>query len=52
MGVHINNKLDWIKNSEAIYKKGQSLFFEEAETFNICKAASVVGVELDSLTVV
>ncbi|KAI5109559.1 hypothetical protein C0J45_0956 [Silurus meridionalis] len=27
LGVHLNNKLDWTYNTEAIYKKGQSGLF-------------------------
>ncbi|KAI5085856.1 gastrula zinc finger protein XlCGF28.1-like [Silurus meridionalis] len=27
LGVHLNNKLDWTDNTEAIYKKGQSRLF-------------------------
>ncbi|CAM4584620.1 unnamed protein product [Leuciscus chuanchicus] len=27
LGVHLNNKLDWTNNTEAIYKKGQSRLF-------------------------
>ncbi|XP_059802691.1 40S ribosomal protein S24 isoform X1 [Hypanus sabinus] len=92
--IRIDNKLDWSKNTEAVYKKGQSrlYFLRRLRSFNICwtmlrmfyesevasaimfavvcwgsrprvadtnrinklirKASDVVGVELDSLTVV
>ena len=28
LGVHINNKLDWTDNTEALYRKGQSKLFD------------------------
>ncbi|KAL1006359.1 hypothetical protein UPYG_G00071330 [Umbra pygmaea] len=27
LGVHIGNKLDWTKNTEVLYRKGQSCFY-------------------------
>ncbi len=37
LGVNMNNKLDWTKNSEAVYKKGQSrlYFLRRLKSFNI-----------------
>ncbi|XP_062913008.1 uncharacterized protein LOC134350989 isoform X1 [Mobula hypostoma] len=94
LGIRIDNKLDWSKNTEAVYKKGQSrlYFLRRLRSSNICrtmlrmfyesvvpsaimfavvcwgsrlrvadtnrinklirKASDVVGMELDSLTVV
>ena len=43
LGVFIDRKLDWAKNTDALYKKGNKL---------ICKASDAVGVELDCLTAV
>ena len=39
LGVYFNNKLDWSRNAEAVYKKGQSrLFFpRRLRSFNICR---------------
>lgn len=31
LGVHIDNKLDWGKNTEVLYRKGQNCLFEETE---------------------
>lgn len=35
----MNNKSDWTKNSEAVYKKGQSplYFLRRLKSFNICR---------------
>ena len=39
LGVHIDNKLDWGKNTDALYKKGQSrlYFLRRLRSFNICR---------------
>ncbi|KAI4880740.1 hypothetical protein NFI96_009419 [Prochilodus magdalenae] len=39
LGVHIDNKLDWAKNTDALYRKGQSrlYFLRRLRSFNICK---------------
>ena len=39
LGVYIDNKLDWIKNTEVLYKKGQSrlYFLRRLRSFNICR---------------
>lgn len=39
LGVHMNNKSDWTKKSEAVYKKGQSplYFLRRLKSFNICR---------------
>ena len=39
LGVFIDNKLDWIKNTEVLYKKGQSrlYFLRRLRSFNICR---------------
>ncbi|KAI4902472.1 hypothetical protein NFI96_003096 [Prochilodus magdalenae] len=39
LGVHIDNKLDWAKNTDALYKKGQSrlYFLRRLRSFNICR---------------
>ena len=39
LGVHIDNKLDWIKNSGVFYRKGQSrlYFLRRLRSFNICQ---------------
>ena len=39
LGVYIDNKLDWAKNTEALYKKGQSrlYFLRRLRSFNICR---------------
>jgi len=39
LGVHIDNNMDWTKNTEALYKKGQSrlYFLRTLRSFNICK---------------
>ena len=38
LGVHIDNKLDWSANVDAIYKKGQSrlYFLRRLRSFNVC----------------
>ena len=38
LGVHLDNKLDWTKNTEAVYKKGQSrlYFLRRPRSFNVC----------------
>ena len=38
LGVHIDNKLNWSKHAEALYKKGQShlYFLRRLRSFNIC----------------
>lgn len=38
LGVYLNNKLDWTKNSEAVYRKGQSrlLLLRRLRPLNIC----------------
>ena len=37
LGVYLNNKLDWTRNTEAVYKKGQSRLFFLRRSFNICR---------------
>ena len=39
LGVHIDNKLDWAKNTGALYRKGQSrlYFLRRLRSFNICR---------------
>lgn len=39
LGVHIDNKLNWTQNTEAIYRKGQSrlYFLRRLRSFNVCK---------------
>ncbi|KAI4897881.1 hypothetical protein NFI96_029587, partial [Prochilodus magdalenae] len=39
LGVHIDNKLDWAKNTDALYRKGQSrlYFLRRLRSFNICR---------------
>ena len=39
LGVYTDNKLDWIKNTEVLYKKGQSrlYFLRRLRSFNICR---------------
>ena len=39
LGVYFNNKLDWSRNAEAVYKKGQSRLFclRRLRSFNICR---------------
>ncbi|KAI4898966.1 hypothetical protein NFI96_016196 [Prochilodus magdalenae] len=39
LGVHIDNKLDWSKNTDALYRKGQSrlYFLRRLRSFNICR---------------
>ena len=38
LGVVIDNKLDWAKNTKVLYKKGQSClyFLRRLSSFNIC----------------
>lgn len=38
LGVHINNKLDWTDNTDALYRKGQSklFFLRRLRSFNVC----------------
>ena len=38
LGVHIDNKLDWSANTDALYKKGQSrlYFLRRLRSFNVC----------------
>uniref|UniRef100_A0A8C6NI69 Reverse transcriptase domain-containing protein n=1 Tax=Nothobranchius furzeri TaxID=105023 RepID=A0A8C6NI69_NOTFU len=38
LGVHLDNRLDWRKNSEAVYKKGHSRlhFLRMFRSFNVC----------------
>ena len=39
LGVYIDNKLDWAKNTDALYRKGQSrlYFLRRLRSFNICR---------------
>ena len=39
LGVHTNNKLDRAKNTETLYRKGQSHFYflRQLRSFNICR---------------
>jgi len=39
LGVHIDNKMDWTKDTDAVYKKGQShlYFLRRLRSFNVCK---------------
>ena len=38
LGVHMNNKLDWKQQTEAVYKKGQSrlCFLRKLRSFKVC----------------
>ena len=38
LGVHLDSKLDWSANIDAIYKKGQSrlYFLRRLRSFNVC----------------
>ena len=38
LGVHLDNKLDWSANTDAVYKKGQSrlYFLRRLWSFNVC----------------
>ncbi|KAG5262251.1 hypothetical protein AALO_G00293860 [Alosa alosa] len=38
LGIHLDNKLDWSVNTEALYKKGQSrlYFLKRLRSFNVC----------------
>lgn len=38
LGVHINNKLDWTHNTDALYRKGQSsmFFLSRLRSFGVC----------------
>lgn len=44
LGVHLDNKLDWSINSEALYKKGQSrlYFLRRLKSFNVCNRLLVM----------
>ncbi|KAK3570529.1 hypothetical protein QTP86_022076, partial [Hemibagrus guttatus] len=39
LGIHIDNKLEWTKNTDALYKKGQSrLYFRnKLRSLNVCR---------------
>ena len=39
LGVYFYNKLDWTRNTETVYKKGQSrlFFLRRLRSFNICQ---------------
>ncbi|XP_059829971.1 uncharacterized protein LOC132396450 isoform X1 [Hypanus sabinus] len=39
LGIRMDNKLDWSKNTEAVYKKGQNhlYFLRRLRSFNICR---------------
>jgi len=44
LGVHIDNKMDWTKNTKALYKKGQSpVFSTETQIFQRLIYCSVVA---------
>ena len=38
LGVHLNNKLDWSDNSDALYRKEQSrmYFLRRLRSFDVC----------------
>ncbi|KAG5276868.1 hypothetical protein AALO_G00110700 [Alosa alosa] len=38
LGLHLDNKLDWSANTDALYKKGQSrlYFLRRLQSFNVC----------------
>ena len=38
LGVYLNNKLDWSRNTEAVYKKGQSRLYSlrRLRSFSVC----------------
>ena len=38
LGVHLDNRLDWKCNTEAVYRKGQSrlYFLRKLRSFNVC----------------
>ena len=37
LGAYLDNKLDWAKNTKAVYKKGQGLYFlRRLRSFNVC----------------
>ncbi|KAK5904468.1 hypothetical protein CesoFtcFv8_006028 [Champsocephalus esox] len=38
LGVHLNNKLDWSDNTDALFRKGQSklFFLRMLRSFNVC----------------
>ena len=40
LGVHTDNKMDWAKNTDSLYRKGQSrlYFLRCLRSFNICYA--------------
>ena len=39
LGVHLDNRLDWKCNTEAVYRKGQSrlYFLRKLRSFNVCR---------------
>ena len=39
LGVHLNTRLDWADNTDALYKKGQSrlFFLRRLRSFDVCK---------------
>ena len=39
LGVYLDNKLNWARNTEALYKKGQSrlYFLRRLRSFNVCR---------------
>ena len=44
LGVHLDNKLDWSVNSEALFRKGQSrlYFLRKLRSFDVCKEMLVM----------
>ena len=38
LGVHLDNRLDWTRNTEAVYRKGQSrlYFWRNLRSFSVC----------------
>ena len=38
LGVHLDNRLDWTRNTDAVYKKGQSklYFLRMLWSFSVC----------------
>ena len=44
LGVHLDSKLDWAANTEALYKKGQSrlFFLRTLRSFNVCEEAMLM----------
>lgn len=49
LGVHIDNKLDWGENTDALHRKGQSrhYFLRRMRSFNICR--SMLGIFYESV---